>query len=853
MILGGINMGKTTIAGMLLASFVLVASTAAAPSDQAPAKSAAAAAVGFKGRVVVNGAPLAFLQSAYAVNGVTMVPMKPIAEALGAKIDSGTDAEGRSYAKLTRGKKTALITVGVAQMSANGRTFKLEVAPELRNGTLMVPVRAISEALGTIVSWDGIAGAIHIDDPKQLPVIGTQKKLDELMQDIQNTSGMFYARGGVVPLSGQMMMNAIPPNAAAAAPSAFSDESATDKAVGEAGGSADYSKTNVQVQGVDEADWAKTDGKFVYQISGNRVLISDISNPDKPKLAATLEYKEQDRFDPTEMYVDDHRLVVIGQHNVVMPMASESAGAGSSGSSTPSGSGDAATSEKRIGIMPIVPMTSTVQTKIYELDDAGTPTLKRETEIEGNYVSSRKIDGALYVVTNKFNYYYAYPLEKRKLIDSPPAQSSSESGIEPMYGDSAVTDGMKKLPLSDIRYFPNPVDSSMMLIGALDLDRPEQAYQVSAYLGSGQTIFASSTHLYVSVAKPTPDGDNNYRLQTHIYKFRLDQGNVLYVGEGSVPGNVLNQFSMDEYNGYFRIATTIDGWTSTGEYNSTNNVYVLDERMKTIGKLEDLAPGERIYSARFMGGRAYMVTFRQVDPLFVLDLRSPTKPAVLGQLKIPGYSDYLHPYDDNHLIGFGKETVELPVKGGDKEATMAYYQGMKIALFDVTDVSRPKEMFKEVIGDRGTSSELLYNHKALLFSKEKGLLAFPVELMEIPDKDRIEQGGFPAYGQFVYQGAYVYGIDLKDGFTLRGRITHLSLDDLAKSGQYGYNYGKSVRRILYAGNTLYTLSESMLKANDLGSLGDRGTLQYPPLPGVNEGHDGPAIDVVPATSGPATR
>lgn len=846
-------MGKKTIAGMLLASFVLVASTVAAPPGKAPAEAATSTAVAFKGSIVVNGAALMLAQPAYAVKGVIMVPLKPVAKALGAAVASGTDAEGRSYAKLTRGSKTATITVGVAQMSANGRTMELEVAPELRNGSIMVPVRAISEALGTIVSWDGIAGAVRIDDPKQLPVIGTQKKLDELMQEIQSNSGMFYALEGGIAVSEQMMMKSIPPNAAGVSAEASSVDmpaSATD-----AGGSADYSKTNVQVQGVDEADWAKTDGKFVYQISGNRVLISDISTPSAPKLAATLEYKGEDHFNPIEMYVDDHRLVVIGQHNVVLPMSSESAGAGSSGSSSDSGSGETATSEKRIGIMPIIPMATTVQTKVYELDDAGKPTLKRETEIEGSYVSSRKIDGALYVVTNKYNYNYVYPMEKRKLVDSLPAQPSSENGgIEPIYGDSASAKELKKLPLNDIRYFPNAVDSSMMLIGALDLDRPEQAFQVSAYLGSGQTIYASSKHLYVSIAKSVPDGDNNYRVQTQIYKFRLDQGNVVYVGEGSVPGNVLNQFSMDEHNGYFRIATTIDAWTSKGEHRSTNNLYVLDEQLKTIGKLEDLAPGERIYSARFMGSRAYMVTFRQVDPLFVLDLRSPTKPAVLGQLKIPGYSDYLHPYDDNHIIGFGKETVELPVKGADKETTMAYYQGMKIALFDVTDVSHPKEKFKEIIGDRGTSSELLYNHKALLFSKEKGLLAFPVELMEIQGKDRIEQGGFPAYGQFVYQGAYVYGIDLNEGFTLRGRITHLSQDDLAKSGQYGYNYGKSVRRILYAGNTLYTLSESMLKANDLGSLNERGALEYPPLPEAVYPYGGPAIDVVvPATAAPATR
>lgn len=152
------------------------------------------------------------------------------------------------------------------------------------------------------------------------------------------------------------------------------------------------------------------------------------------------------------------------------------------------------------------------------------------------------------------------------------------------------------------------------------------------------------------------------------------------------------------------------------------NVYILDEALKVAGRIEDIAPGERIYSVRFMGDRAYMVTFKQVDPLFAIDLKDPKAPKILGALNIPGYSDYLHPYDGNHIIGFGKDTVE--------KGSMAYYQGMKPAVFDVSDVAHPKEKFKEIIGGRGTESELLHNHKALLFDREKNLLAFPVTVME---------------------------------------------------------------------------------------------------------------------------
>ncbi|MFD0672147.1 beta-propeller domain-containing protein [Cohnella sp. GCM10027633] len=851
-------MGNKIFLTALLASVMLATTSVAAPAK--PPSTAAPAS----GSIMVNGAALKLNKSAYVVKNMTMVPLRQIAEALGAAVDWGTDAQGRTFAKLTRGARSATITAGVASIVADGRAVKLGVAPELRSGTIMVPLRAISEALGTIVAWDGVGKVIRIDDPKQLPVIGTQKKLDELLKQMQQQTGVMYTLEGGTVVSKDSSDGASAPQAAPAA------ESAAESSAGSGG--ADHSETNVQVQGVDEADWAKTDGKFVYQISGSRIFISDISEPSSPKLAATLEYKAEDNFSPLEMYVDEGRLVVIGQRNSWVPTmivdpppieaTTPSSGAGASGSSSASGaasSPEAPAPDEKMSIMPVVPVVpaiSTVQTKVYAIDDNGQPTLTRTTELEGNYVSSRKIDGALYVISNKYNYYNYYPMmEKRAESDGNAAASDSPANaFEPAFSDSATSKELKRLSLSDVRYFPNAIENSTMLIGALDLDRPEQAFQVSAYLGSGQTIYASSKHLYVAIARTVPDGADKYKNETHVYKFRLDQGNVVYVGEGSVPGNVLNQFSMDEHNGYFRIATTNGNMWDSGANRSTNDLYVLDEQLKTIGTLANLAPGERIYSVRFMGNRAYMVTFRNVDPLFVIDLLSPTKPAVLGQLKIPGYSDYLHPYDDNHLIGFGKETVELPSKGMGQDATMAFYQGIKIAMFDVTDVANPKELFKEVIGDRGTGSELLYNHKALLFDKSKGLMAFPVELMEVKNKEPIEQGGFPAYGQFVYQGAYVYGVDLDDGFTLRGRITHLSQDDLAKSGQYGFDYGKSVRRILYANDTLYTLSERMLKANALGSLSDQGSISYPAPPeGQYYPYGGPAINVMPmpAVSGPA--
>ena len=170
-----------------------------------------------------------------------------------------------------------------------------------------------------------------------------------------------------------------------------------------------------------------------------------------------------------------------------------------------------------------------------------------------------------------------------------------------------------------------------------------------------------------------------------------------------------------------------------------------------------------------MGEKGYMVTFRMVDPLFAVDLSDPANPKILGELKIPGFSDYLHPYDENHIIGFGRDA--------DMDG---FETGMKMALFDVTDPTNPKELYATKIGDRGTFSEILHNHRALLFSKEKDIIAFPV----------------------AFQGAIIYGLDLERGFSLKGKITHID----------------EVDRIIYIGDVLYTTSKGMIKASDMNSL-----------------------------------
>ena len=238
-----------------------------------------------------------------------------------------------------------------------------------------------------------------------------------------------------------------------------------------------------------------------------------------------------------------------------------------------------------------------------------------------------------------------------------------------------------------------------------------------------------------------------------------------------------------------------------------------------VGKLEGLAKNENLHSVRFMGDKCYLVTFKKTDPLFVIDLSQPTNPQVLGELKIPGYSDYLHPYDETHLIGVGKETVEA------EEGDFAWYQGLKLSLFDVSNVNNPQQLAKYVIGDRGTDSPVLSEPKAFLFDKTKNLLVIPVNLAVIDQSDKQQESW--VYGEMVWQGAYVFELTLDGGFVLKGELTHIdeTMPIVTREGNvitgtaaYWYSQDYFVNRALYIDNTLYTVSNAKVLLNNLDSM-----------------------------------
>lgn len=825
---------------MLTGMLALALLTTLAP---APITSADEAEANTGINVRLNGETLRLAAAPQLVGSTLMVPLRELAESLGAAVQWD---EATSGIIATKGERSLRLTLGSRDAERNGKTVALAEAPFLSDGTTLVPLRIFSETFDFNVYWDGANRVVAVADAdKSLPTVGSEAHMRELMKEAeQNGAGYGFATGGGMPavaLTDQTIAKsaarAEAGSAAAAAPMAPA-----------ANGGADYSRTNVQVEGVDEADVIKTDGEYIYQVNRNRIIVARAIPAAQMSVVSTLTFEES-RFQPQEMYVDGKHLIVIGTSYEAQPSPpAPMSGSGDTGApATKMQAGAAASAplavDGRMAIWP-GPAKTTTKTIVYDLTDRSQLRPVRETELEGAYVSSRKIGDSLYVVANKA--VYRPWLMRGGMIAEPASQSSL-----PSYRDSAAGNAFIQIGYEDIRYFPKSAEPNYLLIGGLNLEQPDAKLQVSSYLGSGSQVYASADHLYVTVTEtertenPEPalpdqpvSSSSAKRslppaappsISSAIYKFALADGAVTYKGRGKVPGTPLNQYAMDEHNGYFRIATTKGEIWRTDEFTSKNNVYVLDEAMNIAGRLEDIAPGERIYSVRYMGERAYMVTFKTTDPLFVLDLKTPTVPHILGQLKIPGYSDYLHPYDENHLIGFGKEAVEVANKAAGNADTVAYYQGMKLVLFDVTDVANPKELFKETIGDRGTDSELLHNPKALLFSKEKNMLAFPVSVAEIPNKASLSgPEAASAYGEFVFQGAYVYRLDLERGFQLRGKLTHLTADDLQKAGRSWYGSDRNIQRLLYIGDTLYSASPSQLKANDLASLAETGSLTLPP-------------------------
>lgn len=562
------------------------------------------------------------------------------------------------------------------------------------------------------------------------------------------------------------------------------------------GGSDDYSTTNIQVEGVDEPDTVKTDGEFLYVLASQVIYIIKAYPTEQADILSKISFKDDVYIN--DFFINNNYLIVFGgSYNY--PVLYE---------------------KSIIDTNEVIDVidedyswdVSTSVIKIYDISDKQNPTVKKDIEIDGNYFDSRMIGNYAYVISTEYTYNIYQSSNENTLFRIPEIKIDNDTA---------------KIPYDDIYYIDTPeIVDTMTHVIAINLDTM-QVNEKSFLIGVSQTMYVSVNNIYLvytkydySIRPLFGDIYEPGEETTIIHKINIKNGEINYQTDGEVPGHIINQFSMDEHNGYFRIATTMGhSWDENNP--SSNNIYILDENLKRVSEIENIASGEQIYSTRFTGEKAYIVTFKNIDPFFTIDLSNPNNPEILGYLKIPGYSTYLHPYDDDHIIGIGKDTVE------SNDPNFAWYQGLKIALFDVTDFENPKELDKVIIGDRGTDSSALYDHKAFLFDKEKELLVIPISLYEIDEeiKNRYNEEPGSTYGEFTYQGAFVYKINL-DGFEYQGRITHMSEEEKQESENWWYWYEASsyIRRSIYISNILYTISEKMVKMNNLDDLSEINSL-----------------------------
>lgn len=597
------------------------------------------------------------------------------------------------------------------------------------------------------------------------------------------------------------------------------------------GASQSFSKTNTQEEGVDESDVFKSDGKNFYLAKGNSLRVVKATPQSDLAEVGRLDFEQ--RID--SMYLVNGKLILLtqdygypGAWDIALP-----------------------------AIWP--PYFTGGNTIVYEIDiaDAANPKIAKKAEFDGSLVTSRITGGRLLLVLNIIPK-IATPLT----IFTPLAIDDVLPKVRTSAGESATLD------FSGVYHPDAPNGWYMTSVTTVDASDIENVLGATAVMANAGTIYVSTDALYLT--DTDYDESDNFRETTSIHKFALGgDGMATYVASGVVDGRLLNQFSLGENDGYLRLATHIepplpvgvftveDGPTNSSSGSAatatapqataqsadaappvaSNAVFVLGQdggELTVVGQVTGIAPTERIYSARFLGNAAFLVTFKQIDPLFALDMSDPTKPQIVGELKIPGYSDYLHPISDKLLLGLGRSTATTPWGGTIPDK-------LQLSLFDISDLAKPTVIQQISLGGYGSNSEANYNHKAFTYLPESGLLALPVTLTQADY--------LPWFSSTFVEAKYQTGVAAyvvsETGFTLKG-----FLDDSGDASKQDW-WWPEWRRAAVIGDTLYAANPLRVTAAPLADTTARTSVELAPNPDqvfpLEEG------DIKPAAVDGATR
>jgi len=564
-----------------------------------------------------------------------------------------------------------------------------------------------------------------------------------------------------------------PQAAPASEPAATGGAPVAEMDMGAGGGT--HSQTNEQVAGVSEGDIVKTDGRYIYAMSQHsnelRIIRADGANLE---VVSTINY---DGVWSQEFYlIGNDRLVIVGSEHV--PLRPLPGGGGAIAEV------DIAEPDYYYGWN----QSSFTIVVIYDISDRSAPTELRRVSMEGWNISSRVIGSTVYLATNKH-------------IWGVPFNQADSTAIMPFSRDSDVDDTYGAISFDRIFYVPGTEDTSYLIVGALDV-YADDPFEPTAYLGAGSNLYMSQNAMYISNTRWVQEeqfGDMLMRSawfggkqKTDIMRFAINGTEISYTGKGAVDGAPINQYSMDEHRGYFRIATTDWG---VGTY-----VTVLSAAdMRTVGRTEPMAPDETMQSMRFMGDMGYVVTFEMVDPLFTIDLSDPYNPRVLGELKIPGFSQYLHPVGDGLLLGIGRDTQELYTRDSRGVETVVGFRdvGLKASLFDVSNPFDPKEVDVLILGEGW--AEVSHNPRALMSDSARGLYGFTAERWD-------NRGNWSG-----------------DAVILLVADGQLSIATTLSTGNHYGIYGS---RLCFIGNTLYFVHNYGIAAYDYNSFARLGGIDF---------------------------
>ncbi len=506
-----------------------------------------------------------------------------------------------------------------------------------------------------------------------------------------------------------------------------------------------YSTTNIQVFGVDEMDIVKTDGQYLYLVSSDSVSIVKAYPP--------TELGNVSKIDAVSLGLAQNGVYISGifllpSKLVVVYTVSEN------------NNYDSAMQYWR-------PWTQKTMAAIFDVSNPYQPKLEGACGVSGYLVAARMIDDRVYLITQE----YVFWLEQEAKL--PASYDGNDS---------------KEVTAQEIRYDPQCADpSSFVNLFSLNVSTQEAKCQ-TIVAGYSSVVYVSHSSIYLTfqnggyaVPVMALDALPDPQITTTIFRLDIHGLDINCTAKGEVAGWLLNQFSMDEKDGYLRLATTTS-WTKP-----ENDVFVLDGDLNTVGSIVGLAPSERIYSARFLDDMLYLVTFRQIDPLFAVDLSEVHHPQVIGELKIAGVSNYLHPYGSDRLIGIGFENSSV-----------------KISLFDISNPVDPLEV-QTLRLENYSYSLAQYDSHAVLFDDLTGLLVIPV-------------WEYNAIGYWsVTSAAYVFEVS-HDGMALKGSITH--------GPQNLTSYMYYIQRSVFIDDFLYTISDSMVKVSSLADLSEVGEIVY---------------------------